>query len=107
MFRSRAFLDLAHEMQTCTIKIPDVCAGYAEGLEPVHLDFQWLGRGLGHKSSDVFAAGCHACGAAMHTGQLSREDKQYYSMRGAILTMEFLLANGWLTIAKNRTAEHR
>lgn len=110
MFRSRAFLDLAHEMQSCRIMIPGVCEGVVmDGLEPSHGDFQWLGRGIGHKSSDLFAASCHACGQAMHTGKLSRAEKADYWQRGAILTMAFLLENGWLVIApkSQRMALHR
>ena len=109
-YRSRAFLDLAHEMQSCKIQIPGTCTGIViDGLEPVHGDHQWLGRGIGHKSADIFAAGCHSCGQAMHTGRLTREGKADYWQRGAILTMAFLLENGWLRIApkSQRMALHR
>lgn len=110
MYRSRAYLDLAHEMQTCMMQIPGTCEGVVpDGLEPIHGDFQWLGRGMGHKSSDLFAAGCHSCGQAMHTGKLSRAEKADYWQRGAIRTMVFLLENGWVKIApkQQRLALHR
>lgn len=109
-FRSRALLDLAHEIYHCQIRIPSCCTGYApEGCEPVHGDHQWLGRGIGHKSADIFAAGCHACGAAMHTGQLSREEKGEFWTRGALRTWVFLMSNEWLRIAprNQRTALQR
>ena len=57
-FRSRALLNLAHKLNTCTH-----CGGYSmHGLEPAHSDSQAHGKGMGHKAADHFhAAVCHTC----------------------------------------------
>lgn len=99
--RSRSHLDLAHEIHDCTIGIPSVCAGYSvEGCEPAHGPKSMLDGGMGCKSADVFAASCHACHVEIDQGStLSREDRQWFWMRGAVRTWALLLKAGKLRVA--------
>lgn len=97
-YRNRGYLDLAHEMQTCTVRT-QWCVGVSpEGLEPAHGDWSWLGRGIGHKASDaVFAATCHQCHRAIDgLYGLSQAERQDYWMRGAITTWRWLVESGLL-----------
>lgn len=100
-YRSRKMLDLAHRMNRCTLAIPGVCVGFAaEGLEPAHGPKSLLGGGVGHKPGDVFAAACHACHAELDQGKrLSREERQWYWLRGAALTWLELMKSGKLKVA--------
>lgn len=99
--RSRALLDLAHELHDCTLQIPNVCRVYIpEGLEPCHGPKSWLAGGGAMKSSDVFAAGCHWCHAELDQGrQLTREEKEWYWGRGAARTWAALMVLGKLRLA--------
>lgn len=110
-FRDRRFLDLAHEMRTCQVQIPGVCQGESpEGLEPAHGNWQWLGRGVGHKATDIFAAACPACHRALDVSAGStmfREAREEYWQRGAIRTMLYMLEHGWLTISPTRVVNGR
>lgn len=99
--RSRGLLDLAHEINQCQIQIPDVCTGYSpEGCEPAHGPRSMLDGGGALKSSDVFAAGCHACHIEIDQGKrLSREDRQWYWLRGMARTWALLVRTGRLKVA--------
>lgn len=107
--RSRALLDLVHEMNTCLVEIPNVCQGYSpDGLEPAHANWAMHGRGMGHKADDVFAASCRACHAALDgSTRLPREDRIFYWHRGAVRTWAFLMQHGWLHISHQRTVNGR
>lgn len=87
-------LDLAHDLHECTLNVPGYCKGYVpEGLEPCHGPKSMLNGGMGCKSDDVFAAGCNPCHAAIDQGsKLSREDRQFYLLRG--------IARTWAALAK-------
>lgn len=98
--RARDLLDLAHSIHECQLQIPGVCIGYsAHGCEPAHGPKSMLNGGMGHKSDDVFAAGCHACHVEIDQGKaLSREDRQWYWLRGAARTWARLIENGMLKV---------
>lgn len=101
--RSRVLLDLAHEMQTCQVRVPGVCKGVVPaGLEPAHPNWQWANRGVGHKADDVFAAACHDCAVWIDYSGNPREEREYYWLRGAIRTWSYLMRNDWLSISSRR-----
>lgn len=99
--RSRKLLDLAHRINACQIQIPDVCKGYSDhGCEPAHGPKSMLNGGMGCKSDDVFAAACHACHSEIDQGRtLSREDRQWYWLRGAARTWALLMKTEMLKVA--------
>lgn len=99
--RSRALLDLAHELHRCTLAIPGVCQGFAaEGLEPAHGPKSLLGGGVGQKPDDVFAAACHACHAEIDQGKsLTREERRCYWLTGCARTWAELMRTGKLKVA--------
>lgn len=99
--RSRRLLDLAHDVHECKVGIPGVCIGYSvEGCEPAHLPKSMLGGGMGMKSDDVFAAACHDCHAEIDQGgNLSKEDRQWYLLRGAARTWSELMKRALLKVA--------
>lgn len=105
--RSRALLDLAHAMQTCTVQIPDACQGVSpDGLEPAHANWQMHGRGIGHKADDVFAAACRGCHQALDgSTRLSRADRVFYWHRGAVRTWAWLMEQGWLSVTPKKTVD--
>lgn len=100
-YRSRKLLDLAHSMHDCTLQIPGVCSGYsAEGCEPAHGPKSMLNGGMGCKSADVFAAACHSCHAEIDQGKaLSKDDRQWYWLRGAARTWAKLMEAGRIVVA--------
>lgn len=87
-------------MHECTIRIPDICVGYSvDGLEPAHGNWSYFGKGMSLKADDVFAAACHACHTEVDQGKnLSREEREYYWMRGAIRTWAELMRTQRLQI---------
>lgn len=99
--RSRRLLDLAHEMDRCTLEIPDVCIGTSPaGCEPCHGPKSILGGGMGHKPDDIFAAGCHPCHVEVDQGKrLSRDDRQFYLLRGIARTWAELMRAERLKVA--------
>lgn len=99
--RDRKNLDLAHELQRCTLQIPGVCRGVSnEGCEPAHGPKSMLDGGMGHKSDDVFAAACHECHVEIDSGKsLTREDRQWYWLRGCARTWAMLMKLGLLKVA--------
>lgn len=99
IYRNRAALDLAHDMHECTIGVPGVCVGYAvEGCEPAH-GGQALGKGMGIKAGDVFAAACHACHAEIDQGKLlTKGEKESYIHRGMARTWLALMRSGRLVV---------
>lgn len=100
-FRSRAFLDLAHDLHECQLKIPGVCIGYSvDGCEPAHGNWSWIGKGLGLKSDDIFCATCHPCHVELDQGRkLDAAERELYWAKGAIKTMALLLKTGKLKIS--------
>ena len=101
-YRSRSLLDLAHSINECTVQVPGVCVGYVpEGCEPAHLAKTLFDGGGAMKSSDIFAASCHSCAVECDQGKsLSRDDRRFFLMRGALRTWVELLRRGWLVIAE-------
>lgn len=86
----------------CTLRLPGVCRS-TPASEGAHLNSSWAGKGMGCKSADVVAAACHWCHTEIDNGKtLSREDREYYLMRGVILTHIALLNEGRLVLAKPR-----
>lgn len=99
-YRSRRFLDLAHDMHECTLQIPGACIGYSpDGLEPCHSNWQEEGIGIGIKADDIFAAGCHACHVEIDDrASLTRDEKIWFWRRGVIRTVRQLLKAGKLKV---------
>ena len=55
---------------------------------------------MGMKSDDVFAAACHDCHAEIDQGgNLSKEDRQWYLLRGAARTWSELMKRALLKVA--------
>jgi len=100
-YRSVDMREAVRDM-ACTLKLPGVCRG-APASEGAHLNSSWAGKGMGYKSDDVVAAACHWCHAEIDNGKtLSREDREYYLMRGVILTHIAMLKEGRLVLVKRR-----
>ena len=70
-FRSRKLLDIAHEAP-CMLVLGKPCG--QDKSVPCHSDQLRHGRGVGHKSSDVYAVpGCPVCHALFTREHLGRE----------------------------------
>lgn len=96
-YRNRKLLDLAHRIQECQIQIPGICIGFQEhGCEPVHGDSQMFGKGMGIKSHDVAAAGCHACHQRLP--KMAREERERAFLMGAWRTMLEYFKRGWIMV---------
>ena len=66
-----------------------------------HCNMQGLGKGTGHKAVDVGSAGCPGCHAEVDSGKrLSRDDRQFYLLRGTVRTVAALIESGILTIRR-------
>ena len=77
----------------CMLDVPHVCQ--RGPTVPCHLNMQSMGKGMGIKAVDVVAAGCQPCHYAVDNGsQLSREDRQFYLLRGVARTIAALLTAG-------------
>ena len=71
-YRNRRLLNLAWEAP-CFLRLGVPGCGQHPSV-PVHSDMQRHGRGVGHKSHDLFAvSGCPACHAAFTRANLGRE----------------------------------
>lgn len=93
-YRNRKLLDLAHDMP-CMARFYHVCDGLSE---PAHSDQLRHGRGLGHKTGDMwFSAMCHNAHMALDT--MTRETKTAEWERAHIRTMEWLWENGKVRVA--------
>ena len=103
-YRDRDLLDLCHEIHECQIGVPGVCIGYSsEGCVPCHLPKTLFDGGGAMKSSDLAAAGCNPCHMECDQGKrLSRDDRRFYLMRGAIRTALLFLKFRWLVVAERR-----
>ena len=99
--RDRAFLDLAHRVHECQLRLPGVCRGYStEGCEPAHSNQLRHGKGRGIKADDFrHAASCHACHAELDQGRrFSREEKRELWQEGWERTMELYFRAGWVRV---------
>ena len=102
MVRSRRLLDRCHELTHCTLQIPGVCIGVSpEGLEPAHANMEAAGKGMGIKADDTcIAAACHPCHVELDQGKnLSRDERQWYWLRGYMRTMRAFFQRGWIRVA--------
>jgi hypothetical protein len=82
----------------CFVDLPHDCVMY-QGCEAMHLDSSMWGRGMGHKSTDMCAAGCRNAHALLtgHVGDnLEREVKQGALIRAVARTFDFWLEHGWI-----------
>lgn len=60
-YRNKKLRDSA-QGQDCQLRIPGVCNGNPETVVWCHLNGQEYGKGMGHKSHDIFGFyGCSAC----------------------------------------------
>lgn len=65
----------------------------------MHSDSHIFGRGIGHKSMDLCAAGCRNAHALMtaHVGDdLERDAKFYAWLRAFAKTLDFCVQAGWI-----------
>ena len=97
-FRSRLLLDCA-QGSPCTLNLAQTCGRYPS--VPCHSDMQKHGRGIGHKSSDVYAiAGCPDCHALFTRDHLGR-DGYYEVWRNAFERYQlWLFETGRVRVAK-------
>lgn len=101
-FRDRKLLDLAHRVNECQLRLPEVCTGYSpHGCEPAHSNSQRHGKGMSIKADDCFhVAACHACHAELDQGRrFTREEKAEFWQAGYDRTMALYWRNGWLKVA--------
>lgn len=101
--RDRAFLDLAHRVHECQVRIPGVCAGWSEhGCEPAHSNQSKHGKGASIKADDFrHAAACHACHAELDQGRrLSREEKIALWDAGHDRTLTLYFRSGWVGVRR-------
>ena len=60
-YRNKKLRDSA-QGQDCQLRIPGVCNGNPETVVWCHLNGQEYGKGMGHKSHDIFGFyGCSSC----------------------------------------------
>lgn len=100
-FRSRPLLDLAHRVNECQLRLPDVCEGYSShGCEPAHSNQSRHGKGMSIKADDFYhAAACHSCHAELDQGRkLTRAEKIDFWQAGWERTMALYFKNGWLKV---------
>ena len=97
-YRSRALLDLAHDMP-CMFKYPHACTGQTV---PCHSNWQAWGRGTGHKAPDwAFAAGCATANqeTAPHIGaKMDREQMKTEWLIAYVRTQDWLWTHGYLVV---------
>ncbi len=105
-YRNRKLLDLAHQLSTCLVQGPTCIGHEPNGLQPAHANWSYLGRGIGHKSGDVFAASCRACHAYID-GSAPRAEREYWWLRGAAKTWLTLMERQWLVIADSKTTDQQ
>lgn len=101
-YRDRKLLDLAHRVNECQLRLPEVCTGYSpDGCEPAHSNQSRHGKGMSIKADDNFhAAACHACHAELDQGRrFSRSEKMDFWQAGHDRTMALYWRNGWLKVA--------
>ncbi len=92
-YRNRKLLDVAHEAP-CFMEVPSVCQSGVHPSVPAHSNSQRHGRGVGHKSHDVFvAAACGPCHDWYDRGPAPREEKEARFARG--------LERYWLWLWRN------
>lgn len=74
MYRNRALLDCAHEIERCTN-----CGAHRGDCEPAHSNLQEHGRGKDNKAHDCFfAALCHACHSWLDAGSGRKDPSNIY-----------------------------
>lgn len=100
--RSRKYLDGARG-ETCKLRIVGVCTGDRATTIAAHIRDRHTGRGI--KGSDISVVdGCFACHRRFD-GQdgeaLSREDWQFYALRGLQETLESRVAAGLLFLPQD------
>lgn len=97
--RDRKYLDLAHKVNECQMKLPGVCIGYSyEGCEPAHSNNLTDGKGQGLKSHDYkTAALCPACHKEYDNGKkFDKEAKRKYFEEAWKKTIDLYFKNGWV-----------
>lgn len=102
-YENRALLNLAHQVNECQLRLPEICQGYApDGCEPAHSNQARHGKGGSIKAHDCFhAAACHACHAEIDQGNtLMRDEKEQYMQAAMERTMLLYFRNGWLKVKK-------
>lgn len=95
MFRNRALLDLAHQVERC-----QNCGAHRGGCEPAHSNLQEHGRGKDSKSHDCFfAALCHRCHAWLDQGR-GKDPTDVYDCTGGDKREMFIRAmhKTWLLL---------
>ncbi len=98
-WRSRSFLDLAHQVTMCQLQLPGVCEHVSiDGCEPAHSNQSKHGKGMSIKAHDVFhVASCHSCHAELDQGRkFGKYEKQAYWDAGWERTMAYYIVSGLL-----------
>lgn len=102
--RSKQLRDSARGEQ-CTFQIPAYCNGDPETTVLCHVSFE--GGIMGGKPSDLSAAygcgDCHAIIDGSRRGRVSKEDMQFYKIRGVLRTLDRMAERG-LLVVKGRAA---
>jgi hypothetical protein len=98
-YRNRKLLNLAHELNACTLRFQGICIGYSvEGLEPAHSNFLEHGKAKGQKADDdQHCAACHWCHAELDQGhRFSLEAKRSLFASAREETFREYQKRGWL-----------
>lgn len=99
-FRSTA-MHVAVRDIPCTLNVAGITECPSGPSVLCHNNMLSLGKGTGLKSMDVGAAGCPACHHEVDDGKrLSREDRQFYLLRGTVRTVAALMERGRLVLTK-------
>lgn len=84
----------------CALQIPGICVGGQ--TMPCHPNMQSLGKGTGIKAGDCVASGCFACHHEIDNGKaLSRQDAQWYQLRGFAITYLRAVSAGYIIFFLN------
>lgn len=96
--RDRRLLDLSHEAP-CFLQLGVPGCGNHPSV-PCHSDMQRHGRGVGHKSADLFAvSGCPACHAAFTRANLGRDGYEWAWQRAHERYLLWLWENNKIKVA--------
>lgn len=96
--RDRKLLDLAHDAP-CMLRLGAPGCGTNPSV-PCHSDMQRHGRGVGHKSHDVFAiAACPACHAIFTRANLGRDGYEAAWLVGLERYLVWLWSEGKVKVA--------
>lgn len=98
-YRNRALLDVCHTAPCLLLLGAPGCGSFPS--VPCHSDLLRHGRGVGHKSDDVFAVpGCPPCHAIFTRAKLGKEGYEDAWLQAHERYLMWLFRSGHLTINK-------